>query len=120
VPVVERETATTRFIDLLTPENSVRALGVFALELTPQIAQLLPPRKRDHGVVVASVAPEAPFSQQGRLAPGDVIHALNGRPMTSVADLKTASSALQAGAAAVLQVERDGELMFIAFRVEPR
>jgi serine protease Do len=120
VSVAERDGGATRLIDLLTPQNSVRALGMLALDLTPTIAQLLGPLRRDKGVVVASVSPEAPFSQQGRLAPGDVIYTLNTKPIASIADLKAATGALQPGAAAVLQIEREGRLMFLAFRIEPR
>src|SRR5687767_324229 len=111
VPVVERESASTRLIDLLTPQNSIRALGVLALELTPQIAQVLGPLRRSAGVVVASVSAEAPYSQQGHLQAGDVIYALNGKPMTSMADLKAAADALKPNDAAVLQIERDGGLL---------
>jgi len=120
VPVVERETDATRLIDLLTPQNSVRTLGLFVLELSPQIAGLLPPLRRDKGVVVASVSPDAPFSQQGRLAPGDVIYALNGRPIGSVAEFRSAVAELKPHNAAVVQIERRGELLYIAFRTEPR
>ena len=119
VPVVERESATTRLIDLLTPQNSVRALGVLVLELTPQIRQVLPPLRRDKGVVVASVSSEAPYSQQGQLQAGDIIYALNGTPIGSIAELKTAADGLKPSTAAVLQIERDGGLMYLAFRVEP-
>jgi serine protease Do len=118
VPVVERETETTRLTDLLTPQNSVRALGVLALELTPPIVKALPPLRRRQGVVVVSVSAETPFSQQGRLRAGDVIYALNRRPITSIADLKTAVEALKPNAAAVLQIERGGELLYVAFRLE--
>ena len=118
VPVIERESDTTRLIDLLTPQNSIRALGVLALELTPQIAQVLPHLRRDKGVVVASVSAEAPFSQQGRLQAGDVILALNGKPIASIADLKAAAARLEPGTAAALQIEREGALMYVAFRVE--
>ena len=120
VPVAERATDSTRLIDLLTPQNSIRALGVLALELTPQIAQVLPPLRRQKGVVVASVSSEAPFSQQGRLQAGDVIYALNNRPIASIADLKTVADSLKPGAATALQIEREGALMYLAFRVEPR
>ena len=120
VPVAERETDSTRLIDLLTPQNSIRALGVLALELTPQIARVLPPLRRQKGVVVASVSSEAPFSQQGRLQAGDVIYALNNRPIASIADLKTVADSLKPGAATALQIERAGALMYVAFRVEPR
>lgn len=120
VPVAERDGGTARLADLLTPQNTIRPLGVLALDLTPQIAQLVPTLRRDKGVIVASVSPDAPFSQQGRLEPGDVIHALNGKLVSSVGELRAASEALKPGSAAVLQIERDAELMFLAFRVEPR
>jgi serine protease Do len=117
VPVVERESSSAKLSDLLAPQNNIRALGVFVLELTPQILQILHSARKDKGVVVASVSPEAPFSQQGRLEPGDVIYALNGSAIGSVADLKAAAENLKPGMAAVLQIERDGELMYLAFRM---
>jgi serine protease Do len=120
MPVVERETDSTRLIDLLNQQNSISALGVLALQLTPQIAQLLPPLRRDKGVVVARVSADAPYSQQGRLQAGDVIYALNGQAIESIADLKAAAENLKPGSAAALQLERDGSLMYFAFRVEAR
>ena len=120
VPVFERESATTRLSDLLTPQNSIRALGALVLDLTPQIKQMLPRLRRALGVVVASVSNEAPYSQQGQLQPGDVIYALNTQPIESVAALKAAVDRLKPNDAAVLQIEREGGLMFIAFRAEAR
>ncbi len=72
---------------------------------------------RDHGVVVASVSAETPYSQQGRLELGDVIYSLNGRPVATVGELKAALAALTTNAAAVLQIERESTLMFLAFRI---
>ena len=120
VPVTERQSGSARLIDLLTPQNSIRALGALVLELTPQIAEMLGPLRRDRGVVIASVSSEAPFSQQGRLQAGDVIYALNGRPVGSIADLKQAADTLTPGAAAVLQIERERALMYLAFRAEAK
>ncbi|MBA2603237.1 MAG: PDZ domain-containing protein [Acidobacteria bacterium] len=62
----------------------------------------------------------APFSQQGRLQIGDVIYALNGTVIATPADLGQAADRLEPGTAAVLQVERNGELMFLGFRAERR
>jgi serine protease Do len=118
VPVGERESGAARLSELLTAKNSIRTLGVLVLELSPAIAQLLPPLGRDKGVVVASVSPEAPYSQQGRLLPGDVIYTVNGTPVGSIADLRAAVDALEPGTATALQLERDGTLMYLAFRVE--
>jgi S1-C subfamily serine protease len=68
--------------------------------------------------VVARVTPETPFSQQGRLQPGDVIYALNGQVVRSAEDLKAFAAQLKPGAAAVLLIEREGALMYLAFRVD--
>jgi serine protease Do len=120
VPVFERETTTTRLSDLLTPQNSIRALGVVALDLTPQIKQVLPELRRSRGVVVATASGGVPYSQQGQLQAGDVIYQLNGQPIESVAALKAAVDRLKPLDAAVLQIERQGNLLFIAFRAEAR
>jgi serine protease Do len=120
VPVYERESATTRLSDLLTPQNSIRALGVVAIDLTPQIKQVLPELRRSRGVVVANVSGETPYSQQGQLQAGDVIYELNAQPIDSVATLKAAVDRLKSHEAAVVQIEREGSLMYIAFRAEPR
>lgn len=120
IPVAEREHDSARLVDLLTQQNSITALGVSGMELTPQIAQVLPALRRDKGVVVASVSADAPYSQQGRLEPGDVIYAVNGTVINSLADLKAAAGSLKPGAAAALQIERDGTLMYLSFRMEAR
>jgi len=120
VPVYERESTTTKLSDLLTPLNSIRALGVVALDLTPQIKQLLPDLRRTAGVVVATVSSDAPYSQQGQLQSGDVIYEINSQPVGSVAALKAAVDKLQPHEAAVLQIEREGSLMYVAFRAGAR
>jgi S1-C subfamily serine protease len=61
--------------------------------------------------------PDAPYSQQGAFEPGDVIHAINGNLINGIADLKAALSALKPDSAVVLQLERDGMLMYLAFRL---
>jgi serine protease Do len=118
VPVIERDADTERLEDLIGTQQVIRALGLVALDLTPAIAELLPPLRRQKGAVIARVTPEAPYSQQGPLEPGDVIYALNGRIIETVEELKTGASALKPGAAAALQIERDGTLILVAFRVE--
>ena len=117
VPVIDRTSDATRLTDLVTPDNLIRVLGVLAIDLTPRIAELLPPLRRDRGVVVASVSADAPYSQQGRLQPGDVIYTLNGTTIETVADLRAAAATLKPAAAAAVQIERQGTLMYLAFRV---
>jgi S1-C subfamily serine protease len=118
VAVGEREGDSGRLSDLVSQQSPIRALGVLGLNLTPQIGSLLPNLRRDKGVVVATVSAAIPYSQQGRLQPGDVIYAINGKPVDTLADLNAAASALKPGTAAVLHIERAGTLMYLAFRVE--
>jgi serine protease Do len=118
VPVTERPDNIGRLKELINQQTAVTSLGVLGLTLTPQIAQLLPDLRRNRGVVVATVSASTPFSQQGRLQPGDVIYSLNGRPVESVADLNAAAGALKSAGALVLHLERSGTLMYLAFRAE--
>jgi serine protease Do len=118
VPVNERDTGTARLEELIGPQQPVRTLGIVAIDLTPAVVELLPPLRIERGAVVARVTPETPYSQQGRLEPGDVIHAVNGTPVGTVEALKAAVGALKPGAAAAVQIERDSTLLLIAFRVE--
>jgi serine protease Do len=118
VPVGERESDAGRLSDLIGQQIPVRALGVLALNLTPKIVELLPNLRRQKGVVVATVSQHAPYSQQGKLRPGDVIYSLNGKVIETVADLNAAATQFKPGTAAVLQLERAGTLIYLAFRVE--
>jgi serine protease Do len=118
VPVVERSTGSTRLEDLVGQQQAVENLGVTALDLSPAIAAFLPPLRRATGAVIARVAPDAPFSQQGRLLPGDVVYELNGRTIENAAGLSAAAAALKPNAAAVLHLEREGILHYVSFRIE--
>ena len=118
VPVAEREHDSGRLRDLVSLLRPVRQLGVTALDLSPRVARLLPALRRSSGVVVAVVSSSAPFSQQGRLQPGDVIYTLNGTAVASVQELNTLAENIQGGSPSVLQIERQGMLMYLAFRFE--
>ena len=43
---------------------------------------------------------------------------MNNRTIAGIADLKAAVSDLKPGSPAVLQIEREGMLMYVSFRVE--
>jgi serine protease Do len=117
VTVAERESDPGRLTELVTADNVVKTLGIVAVDLTPRIAALLPDLRRTSAAIVASVSTESPYSQQGRLQAGDAIYALNDKAITGVADLRTAAANLKPGSAAVLQIERESRLMYVAFRV---
>ena len=118
VPVAERSGGTVNFGALMGPMIFVPRLGISVLDLTPAIVQLLPPVRREKGAVIARVAADAPFSQQGRMQVGDVVHTINGTPVQSAKELASAAAALPASTPVVLQVEREGVLYYVGFRVE--
>ena len=119
VQVAERSSDTARLEELVGTQLVIPRLGLSVLDLTPTIAQLLPPLRRTAGAVVVRVAADAPFSQQGKLAAGDVVYSLNGKSIASGADLKMAADGLKPSTPVVLHLEREGILMYVTFRVEP-
>jgi serine protease Do len=118
VPVVERQDHTARLAAIVAGKQVVGALGIIGIDLTPEIAEMMPDLRQRSGVVVVRPTPEAPYSQQGSLEPGDVIHAINGKEVSNLEGLKATFAALKIGSAVVLQIERDGSLMYLAFRTQ--
>lgn len=119
VPVAERADDPFRFAELVRPEEHlVPKLGLLALNLDDSLATMLPDLRRRQGIVVAAIAADAPVSRQGELRPGDVIYGVNGKSVGNLAELRGAIAAVKPGGAAVLQVEREGRLMYLAFALE--
>jgi serine protease Do len=119
VPVVERSDDPMRFAGLVRPEDHlILRLGVLALNIDERIAAMLPDLQEPGGVVVAAVAADAPVSRQGSLQAGDVILAVNTRRVNTLAELRAVLGELKPGAAGVLQIERSGRRMFLAYTLE--
>lgn len=115
VPVVERRDEAGQLRTLVTPEqNLIPRLGVLGLDLTPELAQMIPGVRAPRGMAVAAVAADAVAG----LEPGDVVYALNGAPVAGLAELRTTLAALPAGGVAVLHVGRRGQLRFLTVALE--
>ncbi len=118
VAIAERDDDPTRFVPLVpSGEPHIDRLGILGVTLDSRAAALLPDLRTASGVVVASTTLDLVPGADGQLKPGDLIHALNGSPVTTVEGLRAALGKLAAGDPAVLQVERDGELLFVGVRV---
>jgi serine protease Do len=117
VEVIEREDDPLRFADMVKPEDNVIArLGILGVDINQKIAQMLPDLRKKYGVVVAARAAGSPFSTT--LDPGDVIYAVNSEPVTSVNALRGALDRLKTADPVVLQIEREGRLMYIDLELE--
>ena len=73
------------------PQEQNNRIGIAAVPLTPAIRQRLRLRDAESGVVVAGVLPGSPADDAG-LVPGDVIVEVNGRPLTTVEQLREAAA----------------------------
>lgn len=118
VQVVERPDDLNRFAELVNPEkNLVRELGILGVELDANIAPMLPGLRKRTGVLVAAGAAGG-RPGQSKFLPGDVIYAVNRAPITSLDQLRSAVAKLKAGDPLVMQIQRLGQLMFIALEME--
>ena len=93
-------------------------IGVEPRDLTDELAESMRLPARE-GVLVAGVLQGGPASAAG-LRPGDVVVALEGRPVRSTPELLRAVAALRPGARATLRVQRGGQLAEVAVTVGER
>ena len=104
-----------RLTDLIDPTASaVPDLGILGVGLTAEVAALLPSLRSPVGVVVAARAPQGGTADVTLLT-GDVIHAVNGIPVTSLDALRALLAAVKARGSIVLQIERKGQLTYLAY-----
>jgi serine protease Do len=119
VKVSEREDDPFRFLDLVKPdENRVPKLGIVGVPITKEIAQLLPDTRRKYGIIVAARIGEAEYAGQGGLKLGDVIYSVNTTPVSTLEALRDAVDHLKTADPLVLQIERDGSLMYLTLSEE--
>jgi serine protease Do len=99
-------------------QNLVPRFGILAVTLDKRIAEALPALRVQSGVVVVSTEANAIDPREGGLSAGDVIFSMNGDLVSELAGLRAAVDRLKTGDPVVLQLERKGELLFLAFTVE--
>ncbi len=119
VPAIERRDQMDQMLDAVNPENSlIPKLGVLAIDITGDLGAKLKSELRiPSGVIVVGRAAELITPETG-LQAGDVIHQLNTTRIDSVATLRSGLDALKTGDPVVLQVEREGGLLYVSFEME--
>jgi serine protease Do len=108
-----------RFADMVDPaKNIIPELGVLGIEIDKKIAEMVPDTRKKFGIVVAAHASE-PRLSGGPLQLGDIIYSVNTEPVTSILSLRMAiRSALTDATSMVLQIERDGRLLYLTMETE--
>jgi len=95
----------------------VSELGVVGVEIDNKVAAMLPGLRTSSGVVI--VATKTGAGGPGKLlGPGDVIHAVNGSAVTSVANLRAGLEKVAAETPTVLQIERNGIFQYVTLPME--
>jgi serine protease Do len=118
VATVERPGDPQRFADMVDPaKNLVSRLGILGIDLDPQVAALLPGLRKTRGVLVAARGGDAAYSGD-ELELGDVVYSVNTTSITDIATLRKALDALRDTDPLVLQVEREGRLLYLTLEIE--
>jgi serine protease Do/serine protease DegQ len=93
-------------------------LGVYVQDLTQKLAKAFGIDK-EHGAVVSQVVPNSPAEKAG-LKEGDVITELDGKAVTSAAQLRNDVGLMRVGKSVNLTVMRDGKKMTVDAVLEAR
>src|SRR5579859_6803204 len=118
VPAIENRDHMDQLLDQVNRENSlISRLGVLAIDITPELRPQLGSLRIPSGVIVVGRAADLLMADTG-LQAGDVIHSVNGAAVDSMDVLRAALDALKTGDPVVMQVERDGGLMYVSFEIE--
>jgi serine protease Do len=116
VPVVEVQNDLDSLATVIqSNQSAVSQLGVVVIDIDPVVAKKFPLRI-DSGVLVAARAIES--NVDVALEAGDVIHTVNGMAVKTSEELRSVLSHTNANSSVVLQIERSGKLMFIAFKLD--
>ena len=97
-------------------ESDHGKFGMSVQPLTPDIAQQLQLPRFTKGVVVAGVEPDGIAAESG-LAEGDVIEKVNGQPVSTVDQLKSALDN-NSGKPSLLLVNKKGSEIFLTLRAQ--
>jgi len=115
---VDAPPAVDNLSDLINPSRDLVApLGIFVLDLDAAMADTLPGLRSKQGVIVAGMLGGEP-AIVAKLDVGDVVRAVNGKPVRSAGDLRRELAGFKPGDPVVLDVERQSVLMYVAFEME--
>jgi serine protease Do len=117
VLVGERPHLIDQLAALADPDKSaIPTLGIIGVDVGDATARLLPEPRISSGVFVAARIDRSSGNEVPLVA-GDVIHALNSFAVRSVDGLRVLIDDAQANTELVLEIERNGQLMFVTCEI---
>jgi S1-C subfamily serine protease len=96
-------------------DNLLPKLGILGIEIDKRLLAMLTDLRRPWGILVAA---RASGGEATGLETGDVIYSMNAIDTRSLEGLKKMLDGLKPGDTPVLQIERDGQLMYITPELE--
>ena len=94
-------------------------LGVLSQDITPELAEAMG-LAQPHGALISQILKDSPAAKAG-LKVGDVVVAVNGKPVGSAAQLRNAIGLMRVSSEVELEVLRNGKRLMITARIaEPR
>ncbi|HJY28894.1 MAG TPA: trypsin-like peptidase domain-containing protein [Pyrinomonadaceae bacterium] len=115
VPVVEVQNDLDSLAAVVQSNQSpVSQLGVVVIDIDPAMAKKFPSLRIGSGVLVAARAIDS--NADVALEAGDVIHTINGTSVKTSEELRSVLNRMSPNVPVVLQIERSGKLMFVAFK----
>jgi S1-C subfamily serine protease len=119
VGVIERPGDPFAFVDMSNPQQYlVKNLGILAITLDARIASVLPAVRYPAGAVVIASSGTDVTIWGDVFFPGDIIYSVNASRVTDLDQLRAEVANQKSGDAFVVQVERQGQLKYLAFEVE--
>ncbi|HEY6763984.1 MAG TPA: trypsin-like peptidase domain-containing protein [Candidatus Sulfotelmatobacter sp.] len=118
IPAVEHHDQIDQLLDAANPEKSlVPRLGVLAVDLSEDLRGAIGSLRISSGVLVIGRAADLIMPETG-LQAGDIIHQLNSTPIDSLETLRASVAQLKTADPVVLQLEREGGLLYVSFEME--
>jgi serine protease Do len=118
IPVLQEKHQMDQLLDLADSQNNlVSQLAILAVSIDEKVRPMIPDLRIPSGVVVLGKAADL-FGPNIGLTTGDVIHAINNRPIDTVDNLRSALAQMKSGDSVALQVERQGKLEFVSFELD--
>jgi serine protease Do len=114
LPAMQHKDEQYNLADLIDPRNVIDGLGVFVVALDGRLHSLFStPRNASGLLVIAKSA--ALLVSTSDLHPGDIVYQVNRQEVESVQQVRSLLQHMRPGQPVALQVERAGQLQYIAF-----
>lgn len=114
LPALQHRDEELNLADLLDARNVLEGLGVFVVALDDRFRGALSVPRNSAGVVVIAKSPGLNVYTSD-LRPGDIVYQVNRQGVESVQQVRSLLQHMKPGQPVALQVERAGQLQYIAF-----